>query len=321
MPKKISFGQLAEIFNDHATALGSLKDKTARFRATNYVRAAAILQDTPKKQVTTASINATALTPHMKEKALDILHGKPLAKSKPRSRSHSRSKSRSKSTLLKDLTKIMGIGTERAKQLVGLGLTSTTQLKLKKYQAVLPLETKLFLQMNPDQKIPHGYIQKLEPYLTSLASENTKVVLVGSYRRKKPVSSDIDCMIVSDSDSSLDTFLNKLNKTFPNSVYTYSKGPDKISTIINLQHILGTKKPAVYKLDAFRASTADEIPMLLYSTGSKEFNVIMRGVAKRKGYLLNQKGLFKDNVRVTGLDSEKAYFDVLGMQYKTPEER
>lgn len=325
MPKKLTFKQLAEIFNEHAIELGSSKTPDARFRASNYARTASILENTPKKLVTVNSINESSLTPHMKEKAMLILQGKKLekktsrSKSRSLSRSRSRSKSRASGTLLKELNKIMGLGTERIKQLIGLGLTSIPQLKTKKFYDSLPQETKLFISMNPDQKIPHEYIKKLEPYLTNL--DDLKVVLVGSYRRKKPVSSDIDCMVVSDDPDALDIFLKQLNAKFKGDVHTYSKGPDKISTIINLQNLLGTKKPAVYKLDAFRTSVHDSVPMLLYSTGSKEFNVIMRGIAKKKGYLLNQKGLFVDGKLVSGLNTEKAYFDILGMEYKKPEER
>lgn len=329
---KLTFKQLADIFNDHAIDLGKSKDKTARFRATNYARTAGIFESTPKKLVTESSIAKLDITLHMKEKAMLVLSKGTIFTSKSRSRSKSKSSSRSKSrskslshspnknTLIKDLTKIMGIGVERAKALIDLGMTSTIQLKSKKYYSTLPEETKLFLAMKPDQKIPHEYIKKLEPILTGLSDASMKIILVGSYRRKKPFSSDIDCMIVAD-DPVLDSFLNKLKSVLGNDIHTYSKGTDKISTIINLQHIIKSKTPIVYKLDAFRTNISDEIPMLLYSTGSKEFNVIMRSIAKKKGYLLNQKGLFKDGKRIPNLNTEKAYFDVLGMVYKEPSER
>ena len=77
----------------------------------------------------------------------------------------------------------------------------------------------------------------------------------------------------------------------------------------------------IYKIDVFRTSIEDQIPMLLYSTGSKEFNIVMRGKAKKLGYLLNQKGLFKKGEKVDNLTSEKDYFDILGMAYQEPRER
>lgn len=317
MSRKITFKQLAEFFNDHARKLSSdNKDKTARFRASAYARAGYLLESEPNKLATIDNINNSKLTSHMKEVAINKV------KSKHRSRSKSKSKpSKSKPVSRSDLTQIMGIGNERAKLLLDAGVKSISQLTSKKYASMLPEETKLFLAMKPDQKIPHEHIAKLEPYITGLSDDNLKIHIVGSYRRKKPFSSDIDCMIVSDDVNAIDTFTNKLTNTLDGKVYPYSKGPDKLSTIINLQHILKSKKPVVYKLDAFRTNKIDEIPMLLYSTGSKEFNVNMRGIAKKKGYLLNQKGLFKDKKLVPGLTSEQDYFTILNMPYKQPSER
>jgi DNA polymerase (family 10) len=85
------------------------------------------------------------------------------------------------------------------------------------------------------------------------------------------------------------------------------------------------KKDSIYKLDIFRVLPKDHIPMLLYSTGSKEHNIILRQIAKKKGMLLNQKGLFKKTAsgmtQIDGLNSERAYFTALGLKYKEPKER
>ena len=47
---------------------------------------------------------------------------------------------------------------------------------------------------------------------------------------------------------------------------------------------------------------------------------------KKKGYTLNQKGLFQkldsgETKRVSGLKTEKAYFTKLSMEYLSPENR
>ena len=47
----------------------------------------------------------------------------------------------------------------------------------------------------------------------------------------------------------------------------------------------------------------------------------MRSIAKRKGYLLNQNGLFKNGHKVSGLKNEKDYFKILDMDYLEPEAR
>jgi DNA polymerase/3'-5' exonuclease PolX len=75
-------------------------------------------------------------------------------------------------------------------------------------------------------------------------------------------------------------------------------------------------------MDFFRANPIESPYMLLYSTGSKEFNLKMRSHAKQHGYLLNQKGLYyaddKTKLVRTGIKSEKEIFQVLGMQYTPP---
>lgn len=71
---------------------------------------------------------------------------------------------------------------------------------------------------------------------------------------------------------------------------------------------------------------------LLYFTGSKEFNVKMRGYAKSRGFLLNQKGLWERGVdsgkeaetRHAGLvasKTEEDIFKALGIVWVPPEKR
>ncbi len=59
---------------------------------------------------------------------------------------------------------------------------------------------------------------------------------------------------------------------------------------------------------------------LMYFTGSKEHNVKLRGIAKRKGWKLNEYGLF-DGERLIGLQSEEEIYRTLGLLYVPPELR
>ncbi len=224
--------------------------------------------------------------------------------------------------LLKELSQFMGIGNERAKILLNAGLKNINQLHMKKYKELLPEETKLFIDLKPIREIPHDDISKLEPYITDSAKNIGKALIVGSYRREKPTSRDIDVMLVSSDKEAIEKYLKKLQQEIPDCIYPYSKGYDKLSLIIDMSKAkLVKEKDRIYKLDVFRTLPEDEIPMLLYSTGSKEHNILMRGKAKRMGYLLNQKGLFKNGEKIEGLDSEKAYFDILAIEYKEPKNR
>ena len=151
-----------------------------------------------------------------------------------------------------------------------------------------------------------------------------KIELVGSYRRKKKTSRDIDVMVISKKPDILIELIEKLKKLFKNQAYPYSQGKDKLSIIVKF------KDDAHYKMDMFRVDPSEYTPMLLYSTGSKQFNIKMRARAKKQGYLLNQRGLFKkDNKQdsgdsltpVDGLNTEQDYFDILNMKYLEPHER
>ena len=168
-----------------------------------------------------------------------------------------------------------------------------------------------YSELNPVAKIPHEFIQKFEAIIKKISTRTLKLTLVGSYRRKKPYSSDIDIMITSDKDNAIELFKNKIEKLFESRVY--SQGSDRISMILIAE--------IPFKIDAFRTPVASEIPMLIYATGSKEFNIYMRGVAKRKGYLLNQKGIYENGKPIPNLKKEEDYFKLLSIPYTLPEHR
>jgi hypothetical protein len=217
--------------------------------------------------------------------------------------------------LYNELNNIMGIGPNKAKILIEKGLTNIKQLKNKKYYNLLNEDTKVFLEYNPERKIPHEIIKLIEPIIKI---RGFKIKIVGSYRRKKAFSSDIDLMIVSDEIDIIEKYINSLKKKIKS--YTYSMGLDKASIIIDLREMKYFNESDVYKIDIFRTIPENEIPMLIYSTGSKQFNIIMRSVAKKRGYKLNQNGLYKDNKKIE-LKTEKDYFDFLNMTYRTPSQR
>ncbi len=347
----MNFDTLRAMFHDRAVELGESKEPSAKFRSTSYERVAHRLEndfkasDIPTKE----SIESMDISDYMKKKALEFMNGKKktiktkktktlkmsksskktvrkLSKSPSKSpkvspKASSKSPAKSNPKLIKELSEFMGLGPERAKVLIEAGLTKINQIHMKKFKAMLPEETKLFIDLKPLQKIPNEHIKILEPYIKNLQI-NADIILVGSYRRGKSFSSDIDVMIVSEDENIIEKFLVKLKEVLDDKVYPYSKGRDKLSLIVDMSASgLLEEKDKVYKIDAFRTTPDDKIPMLLYSTGSKEFNILMRGRAKKKGYLLNQKGLFKDGKKINNLNNEEAYFELLEMPYKEPKDR
>ncbi len=352
-------GQLRDKFLEHAKELSNSSDPTAKYRMSAYNRVAAKIETLNLSEKASAdSIKKLELSEFMNAKAISFLENKEKStkkksttktrgrsksptnksksptKSKSKSKSPTKLKSKSKSpkskvvkenpeNLIKELSEFMGLGPERAKDLIAAGLKHINQLHMKKYKELLPEETKVFMDLKPLRTIPREHIQILEPFLMKASDGDLQLIITGSYRREKSYSSDIDLMVVSDDPNAIQILLDRLSNILNGKVYPYSKGSDKMSLIVDMSDILSAKKTdkKIYKIDAFRTNTAAQIPMLLYSTGSKEFNVIMRSKAKKLGYLLNQKGLYKDGVIVPDLTTEQDYFDILQMTYKEPKER
>lgn len=260
------------------------------------------------KTVHKSDIMPLDITDHMKNKLIGLLSKKLTTLEQRQIK---------QSILLDDLTGIIGIGSEKAKLLIDMNLTKISQLSQKKYQAHLPESVIMLIKYNPVKLIPHLDIKIIEPKLTKFKYAAAK--LVGGFLRKKPFSRDIDVMLPSNKKNILDLYIKYLATKF-DEVYVYAHGTDKVSLIIQI------KPKKYYKIDVFRSPVESQHAMLLYATGSKQFNVRMRAHAKRKGYLLNQNGLFKlengvPNKNPIAVKSERDFFRILGMSYVSPENR
>ena len=239
------------------------------------------------------------------------------------------------------LTKIYGIGPALAKDLVkdynlDLDKPIRRQLKRKSVYPHLPEATKADLKYNPSRKIPRGIIHQVEMELNKYW-KGTRFDVAGSYRRKKPTSRDVDIVICIPETKTSTQFWDALQLKLRGSrslIFSkpYASGPDKISVIMGFHGkatVRGvTKKYKVnIKLDLFFTHSNEYMFTLLYGTGSGNFNMIMRAQAKRKGYLLNQRGLFivvdkaGDILKRVRIRNEKDLFKKLNMKYKLPEDR
>lgn len=152
------------------------------------------------------------------------------------------------------------------------------------------------------------YSDKIGELITEL---DIKYRFAGSLRRGKKLIADIDVVVIC-SQAEFGHLLNRLNQQFN----LISAGDYKASYMIDSVNKI--------QLDIIR-STEEEFPFqLFYLTGSKEFNIKMRGLAKSKGYRLNQTGFYDTdtNERVAGVfRSEKGIFNFLGIDYVEPYNR
>lgn len=140
--------------------------------------------------------------------------------------------------------------------------------------------------------------------------------IAGGYRRGKPISNDIDIVVSKGRRVDVwNTWMEKVSILEPQIIFQapYAQGPSKLNLIINLY---GKK----VRVDIFLVKPREWIFALLYATGSGQFNIMMRSVAKKKGYTLNQKCLVKDTGECLFM-TERQLFKFLELEWVPPHER
>lgn len=210
------------------------------------------------------------------------------------------------------LLTLPGIGSKLAKQLIESGITSIAKLKNKRIFNTLPIATQTDLIYKPLRRIPRYIIEYVESITKSY---KLPFVYVGSYRRDSSSSSDIDVLTKKKIPAD---FINQLNDKIGDQILFYEPyafGDSKISLILKVK-----KYKVNVKMDIF-ITTPKEYPFaLLYSTGSKEFNIMMRGKCKKLGLLLNQKGLYR-NTELIDCKTERDIFSQIELDYVLPKHR
>jgi DNA polymerase (family 10) len=147
-------------------------------------------------------------------------------------------------------------------------------------------------------------------YLTYLkrCTQIEKISIAGSLRRMKETIGDLDILISSKNPKTvMEYFLS-----YPEVARVLAKGPTKSSVLLNdnLQVDLRVVEEKSYGA------------ALQYFTGSKDHNVTLRGLAARKGFKLNEYGLFDKNTGkyIAGKTEEEIYKNI-GFPYIEPELR
>lgn len=184
----------------------------------------------------------------------------------------------------------------------------SSMTQLAKQLEPLPTVTKLGLLYAPQINIPYETMSKIISKFYTLDEKLLKKSMVtGSYRRESKVCNDLD-IVYWGNEEKLIILLSD-----PSTFVITSRGKQKITGIF-INSISN-----VY-VDIWLANSKNKYAMILYTTGSKTFNIIMRKKAKDKGYLLNQEGLFHNNKQIP-ISTERKYFELLDMKYLEPKQR
>ena len=132
------------------------------------------------------------------------------------------------------------------------------------------------------------------------------IVVAGSYRRRQETVGDLDILITARSGSLIiDHFT-----AFEEVVEILSKGKTRAAVRVR----------AGINIDLRVVPQVSYGAALIYFTGSKAHNIAIRKMAMKKGYKINEYGVFKGDTRIAG-KSENEVYAALGLPFIPPELR
>ena len=225
---------------------------------------------------------------------------------------------------LTTLSSIEGMGPKKVKVLYEkLGITNIEELekairerKVRALQGFGETSEQKILKGIQFHKKSHGgrfilgfVLNTFEDILQRLKSLDTvkNAQLAGSARRMKESIGDADFLASSDKSEKVMDFFTSM----PEVAYIHTKGRTK--STVRLKSGINCDLRIVPE-ESFGAT-------LQYFTGSKQHNVVLRTIALRKGYKLNEYGLYdKRNKQIAGRTEESIY-SRLGLPFITPELR
>ncbi len=167
-----------------------------------------------------------------------------------------------------------------------------TKRVLKKGKFVITRKGKFVLNLS--EKI----MKRIKPYCK-------KIQIVGSIRRKEKNPVDIDIVLIPKNNE----YKKKIEDNLKNKG-RFVQGGEKRATF----RIKGVKLELYYTTEDSWGAT-----LLAYSSRFGA-GIGLRIVARKKGFKLNQYGLFKRNKKVAGRTEEEIYH-ALGREWKAPELR
>jgi DNA polymerase/3'-5' exonuclease PolX len=220
----------------------------------------------------------------------------------------------------KDFLDISGIGPKKATELVELGHTSIESLrKAPNLTDILNDKQLIGLKYYEDilERIPQGEIDIHNKLLTDILKEidpTAELTIAGSYRRRAEDSGDIDVLLKGDS-KLYKKFIDVLEKK--GYLYeTLAKGPKKYNGMCKLPDCLTFRR-----IDIMITKEAEYPFAILYFTGSKDFNTLMRQHALDRGLSMNEYSLKDVDTKVPvdhKFGTEKDIFDYLEYPYVEP---
>ena len=222
-----------------------------------------------------------------------------------------------------DFLEISGVGPQKAKELVKLGFTSIESLKKTPNLKELLNDKQLIgLKYYEDilERIPQSEIDLHNTYLQGVLKKldpKAEMTIAGSYRRRAKDSGDIDVLL-----KGTPTLYKKFIGILQKDGYLYetlAKGTKKYNGMSKLPNHLTFRRIDIM------ITKPEEYPFaILYFTGSKDFNTLMRQHALDRGLSMNEyslKHVSDKSVVDHVFSSEKDIFEYLDYPYVEPWKR
>jgi DNA polymerase/3'-5' exonuclease PolX len=259
-------------------------------------------------------------------------------------------------SIITDLMSITGIGEVHARDFVNKGIKSVSDLKEKNINKQINVthHVEMGMKYYDDFKlrIPYKTIEtiniKLNNILNNALKEyNLEFIICGSYRRKCSDSGDIDILLTCKDIINNDDLKNHIVNVQRNNNNNHNNNNnnnylqmivDKLKKDKFIVDDLTSKGHTKYmgvcdsndghfrRIDILFIKYESYPSAMLYFTGSKNLNTLMRNKAIDLNMLLNEEGLYKKNkdgskIKINGINSEKDIFSHLNMEYLDPENR
>lgn len=237
---------------------------------------------------------------------------------------------------VEDLKRITGIGESHAKKLIECGVTSAEQLieiwnkADATYHRIEPhlthhIEVGIRYFKDLEERIPREEVKEIEDVMRRILPERTMFDICGSYRREMPTCGDIDILICNTNEgasfnSMYEIYNIILASPFNILIDDLSLGEKSYKGVCMLDP--NNPESKARRIDIRLIPYDSYYSALLHSTGSGEFNVLMRQRAIEKGFKLSEYGLYqglmKEKLEIT---SEREIFEKIQMDYVEPKDR
>lgn len=229
----------------------------------------------------------------------------------------------------KELSQVYGVGPATADKLIDLGVTSLADLQQKVQAGTIHLNDnqRIGLEYVEDfkQRIPRAEVKHIGDYIIQVIqtlAPGNQAEIVGSYRRGRPDSGDIDILFTGQNVlKDVVNYLQQIGLLYHN----FAHG--EVSLHSTYWNGYPQQRGILRKIDIRYVPPESWATALLHSTGSDRFNVNLRNRALSMNMTLSEHGIytFDPITRQKGtaipVQSEEDIFRLLGIPYVPPEQR